>query len=114
MLFQSIQNGRHISVFIAGVKGQIKNFFIRHFGIVSVILCQIFGGGIGYRRFTFLLKAQPPVAVCGNLGSFRLEMVYSYSAEMTKEVCGDKKHAYFNNSYVFGFVLHRKPQKIFP
>ena len=37
VLFQSVQDCRHISVFIAAVKGKVKNLFFRIFCKISVV-----------------------------------------------------------------------------
>ena len=61
MLFQCIQDCRRVPIFIAAVKGQIKNLILCIFGVKGIIFRQLLIGGIGNRRFSVLLKAQSPV-----------------------------------------------------
>ena len=61
VLFQSVQNGLGVAVFIAAVKGQVNDFFAGIPQIVGAVLGQIFRGGVAHRGCAFLRKGQPPV-----------------------------------------------------
>ncbi len=57
VLFQRIQNCFCIAVFVTGVEGQIKNFFVGLAGVEGVKLGKIICGRVGDGRFAFFLKA---------------------------------------------------------
>ena len=61
MLFQRIQNGLGVAVFVAAVKSKIDDFFICLLCIVGVILLKLIERCITDRNFAFLLKAETPV-----------------------------------------------------
>ena len=62
MLFERVENGWGIAVFVPGVKGEIDHLFVGIPGIIGVILRQKFACRVADRRFAFLLEAQPPVS----------------------------------------------------
>ena len=66
MLFQGVENCGSVAVFVSGIKRQIEDFFVGIVGVVGVELLEIVGGCIGDRGLSLLLKAQPPVAFCGD------------------------------------------------
>ena len=65
VVFQRVENCGGVAVFISGVKRQIEDFCVGIVGVVGVELFEIVGGRIGDGRLSLLLKAQPPVSLCG-------------------------------------------------
>ena len=68
MLFQGVQYGFSIPVLIAGVEGEVEDFFIGILRVKGVILGQFLHSGIPGRRLSVFLKAQSPAAFsrCGD------------------------------------------------
>ena len=51
VLFQCVQNSRHVPVFIAAVKCQVKPFFASTSAVIGTVLCKLFGRKVWHRRF---------------------------------------------------------------
>ncbi len=57
VFFQCIQDGRCISVFVAGVKGEVDHLFAGFVDVVGVVGFQRFRRGIGYRGLSVFREA---------------------------------------------------------
>ena len=59
MLLKGLYHNFHlrIAVFVAGIKGQVMDFFIGVLGIVGIVLQKFVRCGIGDRRLPLLLEA---------------------------------------------------------
>lgn len=53
VLFQCVQNGGSIAVFITGVEGEIEDFLFRLLDIIGVVLRQKIRGGVPAGAFPF-------------------------------------------------------------
>ena len=68
VLFQRVQNGFRVAVFIAAVKGQVNDLLAGVTQIPGVVLGQILHGGVANRRLPLHGKGQPPVVGGGGDG----------------------------------------------
>src|SRR5699024_411700 len=62
MLFQCIEDGGGVPVFISAVKGQVQDFFICVLGVPCVILRQFLKSGVACGRLPLFLETEPPAA----------------------------------------------------
>ena len=69
VLFQRVQNGGGVSIFVSGVKGQEQHFFVGVHGVIGMKLAQVVGGSVGLGRFSFFLETQSPAAFGSGRGS---------------------------------------------
>ena len=61
VLFQGVQNGLRVAVFISAVKGQVEDLLAGVPQVVGVVLGQVLRGDVARRGFSLRGEGQPPV-----------------------------------------------------